>query len=393
MAAWLVERGHDVRVITAPPYYPEWKIGKGYTAYRWMRECWRGADVWRCPVWVPSRPGGGKRLLHLASFALSSFPIMLKQLLWRPDMVFVVEPPLFGAPIAWLVSRLGGAVAWLHIQDYEVDAAFELGILRGNWIKRVVLAGEHWLMRRFDVISTISQRMQARARAKGVSDTRLVKFPNWVDLETFSGIIVSQSLKYRTELGIPSRAVVALYSGNMGAKQGLELLGDVARLCASNDSAHLPIYFVFCGNGIARASLVAQCEGLEFVRFLDLQPSERLPELLAMADIHLLPQRAEAADLVMPSKLTGMLASSRPVVAAANSGTELAEVVEGCGLVVPPEDPQAMASAVRTLAADSALRRQLGAAGLDHAVRYMDREAVLKDFEAIAADFIARSSR
>jgi colanic acid biosynthesis glycosyl transferase WcaI len=115
---------------------------------------------------------------------------------------------------------------------------------------------------------------------------------------------------------------------------------------------------------------------------LDLQPAERLPDLLATADIHLLPQRADAADLVMPSKLTGMLASARAVVATAHTGTELANVVQTCGLVVPPEDPAALAQAIHTLALDAALRERLGAAGFAYTQAHLDREAVLQRFEA-----------
>lgn len=392
MAAWLVAQGHEVRVVTAPPYYPDWAVGAGYSARRWQRERWQGVDVWRCPLWVPHRPGGAKRLLHLASFALGSLPVMLRQLLWRPDMVWVVEPPLFCAPAAWAVARLAGARAWLHIQDYEVDAAFDLGLLKGPWLRRAVAAGERWLMRRFDVVSTISQRMRARAQAKGVDAARLVMFPNWVDVSAMApGAVGKNSVNhFRALLGIAPGTVVALYSGNMGAKQGLELLADVANLCLKQDGIAQPaVVFVFCGNGAGRAELVQRCVGLPHVHFLDLQPVALLPELLAMADIHLLPQRADAADLVMPSKLTGMLASARPVVATAKAGTELAQVVQGCGLVVPPEDARAMADAVVALAADAGLRTQLGAAGLRHAVQHMDGVAVLKSFELALTALVA----
>ena len=174
--------------------------------------------------------------------------------------------------------------------------------------------------------------------------------------------------------------VVALYSGNMGEKQGLEVLADVARLLAQEASQ---VVFVFCGSGAGRADLVARCQGLPNVRFLDLQPLAKLPDLLATADIHLLPQRADAADLVMPSKLTGMLASARPVVSTAHAGTELAGVVASCGLVVPPEDPAAMTAAIVTLAAYPDLRASLGVAGRAHALQHMDREAVLLRFEAM----------
>lgn len=401
MAVWLAARGHDVRVVTAPPYYPDWKVAKGYSKRIWQRHNWQGVDVWRCPLWVPVQPGGLKRVLHVISFVLGSLPAMLRQIAWRPDVVWVVLPPLFCATAALVVARLSGAKALMHIQDYEVDAAFDLGLLKGAFLKRVMLGCERWLMRRFDGVSTISGRMLARAARKGVDKPRLSLFPNWVDVAAMTmtngpgvpnvanlaGEISGNGVvsAYRAELGLPADAVVALYSGNMGAKQGLEVLAQVARLCAAAQDGHaaLTLRFVFCGNGVGRDALVAQCQGLPNVQFLDLQPAERLAELLALADVHLLPQRADAADLVMPSKLTGMLASARPVVATAHKGTELADVVASCGLVVPPKDPFEMAAAIVKLAASAELRAKLGAAGRAHALKNMDREAVLLRFEAM----------
>jgi colanic acid biosynthesis glycosyl transferase WcaI len=414
MAAWLAAQGHEVRVVTAPPYYPDWAVGAGYSARSWRRERWRTVDVWRCPLWVPLRPGGAKRLLHLASFALSSLPVMLRQVLWRPDVVWAVEPALFCAPAALVVARLSGAKAWLHVQDFEVDAAFDLGLLRGKLLRGVVAGAERWLMRRFDVVSTISQRMHQRLLDKGVAPANALLAPNWVDvlaitpdghksssqtveLEDGSGgkgvesksspvktaKAASTVNSFRLQLGIAPHALVALYSGNMGGKQGLELLAGVAKLCLAQAALGQPaIVFVFCGNGAGRADLVQRCAGLTNVHFLELQPIERLNELLAMADVHLLPQRADAADLVMPSKLTGMLASGRPVLATAHPGTELADVVQGCGVAVPPEDPAAMAQALIALAADSTRRKKLGAAGRVYALAHLDREAVLKKLES-----------
>ena len=376
LAAWLAARGHAVRVVTAPPYYPAWKIADGFTN-RWGVEDLCGGNslqVWRCPLWVPRQPGGLKRLLHLASFALSSCPVMLRQIFWRPDVVWVVEPALFCAPTAVVVARLSGARAWLHVQDFEVDAAFDLGLLRGMLVHGMVVLTERWLMRRFDVVSTISQRMFQRLLDKGVAPARTRLAVNWVDMAQFDLPSPEGVAAYRRELGLADGAVVALYSGNMGTKQGLELLAAVARLCPQ-------VVFVFCGNGAGRADLVARCQGLANVLFMPLQPVERLPDLLAMADVHLLPQRADAADLVMPSKLTGMLASARPVVATAHPGTELANVVQTCGLVVPPEDAPAFANALQVLAADPALCERLGAAGLLYAQSHLDKGAVLAKFE------------
>ncbi len=378
LAAWLAARGHQVRVVTAPPYYPAWAVSPGF-ANAYGTTQWNGVQVQRCPLWVPPQPGGAKRLVHLASFALSSLPLMLAQVFWRPQLVWVVEPALFCAPAAWGVARLSGAKAWLHVQDFEVDAAFDLGLLKGQRIRSFVAGVERWLMRRFDVVSTISQRMHQRLLSKGVDAAKALLAVNWVSLAQFATATSAGMAAYRRELNIPADAVVALYSGNMGGKQGLEILAEVAKLSAESLS---PVMFVFCGNGAGRANLVARCQGLPNVHFMDLQPAERLPDLLGMADIHLLPQRADAADLVMPSKLTGMLASARPVVATAQTGTELATVVQTCGLVVPPEDPAAIAKAVQTLAVDPAVRQRLGAEGYAYAQSHLDRDAVLQRFEA-----------
>lgn len=392
LATWLAARGYEVRVVTAPPFYPAWELSVGFKNM-WCVEGTRGKGnlrVWRCPLWVPRQPGGIKRLLHLASFALSSLPVMLRQLIWRPNVVWVVEPALFCAPTALAVARLCGAKAWLHVQDFEVDAAFDLGLLRAGFLRGVVAWAERWLMRRFDVVSTISQRMYQRLLAKGVSPAKATLAVNWVDLAAFAQPSPQGMMAYRQQLALPHGAVVALYSGNMGAKQGMELLAVVARLCPE-------VVFVFCGNGAGRADLVERCQGLSNVLFLPLQPVECLPALLAMADVHLLPQRADAADLVMPSKLTGMLASARPVVATAHPGTELANVVQTCGLVVPPEDAPAFANALQVLAADPALCERLGAAGLLYAQSHLDKGAVLarfeEDLQAVLATSQSFSSR
>lgn len=423
LAEWLAGRGHEVRVVTAPPYYPEWRVKNGYSGWWYRQELVAapssqpfsseevggrrslrhrgGVRVWRCPLWVPGQPSGPKRLLHLASFAASSFPVMLRQVWWRPEVVWAVEPPLFCAPTAWIVGRFCGGRSWLHVQDFEVDAAFDLGLLRSRVWRHVVSKIECWLMRRFDRVSTISDKMIRRLSDKGIAEG--VLFPNWVDTDQIFPL--SGPSPFRRKLGIADSDVVALYSGNMGRKQGLELLGEAARLleagsfssplhtdgggqgeeagkmAPSREKEVRSLLFVFCGNGPGRGELEATCVGLSNVRFLDLQPVERLNDLLNLADIHLLPQRADVADLVMPSKLTGMLASGRPVVATANRGTQLARVVEGRGIVVDPGDAAALSCAVGTLASDIHLRQRLGEAARSYALAHLGKEALLTAFE------------
>ena len=387
MAQWLAAQGHEVRVVTAPPYYPAWAVWQGYSATRFTREQWHGALVLRAPLWVPRKPTGLRRLLHLGSFALTSLPALFGQWRWRPDLVWVVVPAFACTPGALALARLAGAKAWLHIQDYEVDAAFELGLLKGKRLRAAVTWAESWLLRRFDRVSTISQRMLDRALGKGVDAAQLEHLPNWVDVSAVRPL--SQASSYRKELGIADDAVVALYSGNMGAKQGLEVLAELASLLRENAS----IQFVYCGEGVGRRALVQACAGLPNVRFLDLQPAERLPELLGLADIHLLPQRADAADLVMPSKLTGMLSSGRPVVAGARPDTELGQVVAHCGKLAVPDDAASFAAAVQSLAAQPDLRQALGRRARAWAEEKLSRDAVLRHFEQALQACIASRRR
>lgn len=394
LARHLAAQGHEVRVVTAPPYYPSWQVGEGFSGRSYTRAQQDGVGVWRCPLWVPKRVTGATRVLHHLSFAASSLPVMLRQLFWRPDVVWVVAPSLMCTPTAWLVARLSRAKAWLHIQDFELDAAFSLGILKNPKLKALALALERHVLRRFDVVSTISQNMRRMLLSKGVPSRATEMLPNWVDISHIGLPRDHASVApLRSSLGIEPDAIVCLYSGNMGAKQGLEILAEVAQHCSlAPEPVAQRLVFVFCGNGAGRDALSQACQGLSQVRFLDLQPLHVLPSLLALADIHLLPQRADAADLVMPSKLTGMLASGRPVVATAHAGTELACVVGGdsgagpasppLGLVVPPEVGPAMAQAVMNLAANPDLRQAMGAAARVYAETHLDQAAVLTRFAA-----------
>ncbi len=376
MAEWLTARGHAVQVVTAPPYYPAWRVGEGYSAWRYRREMLAGIHVWRCPLWVPPDPSGLTRVVHLASFALSSLPVVLWQgLRWRPDVVWVVEPAFFSTVGAWLAARLGGAKTWLHVQDFEIDVAFDLGLLSTTWLRRGVAACERWIMRRFDRVSTISERMLEQLAAKGVEAPRGLFFPNWVDTAKIYPLHGPSPL--RAELPIAVDTIVALYAGTMGEKQGLETMAEAARALTD----HPNIQFVFCGEGGARKRLSQMAEDLPNVRFLPLQPAERLNELLNLADMHLLPQRADSVDRVMPSKLTGMLASGRPVVATAHPHTQVAQVVTGCGMVTPPGDAAALAQAILHLATHPAERAQLGQTARTFALAQWSREGILRRFE------------
>jgi colanic acid biosynthesis glycosyl transferase WcaI len=370
MALWLAQHGHEVRVVAAPPYYPAWKVDRAYAWPPFRREQWRGVDVWRAPLWVPKTPSGAARLLHLLSFAITSFPVMIWQVSWRPNLVLTVAPAFMCAPAGLLTARLCGAKSWLHLQDFEVDVAFGMGLLKGALLRRVVLRIERWVLRRFRIVSTISGRMIERLLTKGVLPERTRYFPNWVDLARIRPV---SREGVRAALGIPADAVVVLFSGTLSGKQGLMVIPDAAaRLVARTD-----IVFVVCGEGLMKQNLDAAATNLTNMHMLPLQPSARLADLLGMADIHLLPQSPDAADLVLPSKLSGMLASGRPVIATCRSGSEISEIVSQCGVVVEPENGAELAMAVTRLADDTELRVDLGRRARAFAEGHFGMEAVL----------------
>ena len=384
MARWLASRGHRVQVVTAPPYYPEWRIKDGHAGHRYRSDpcvSQPGLTVLRCPLWVPRKVTGRTRILHLMSFALSSGPALLWMAIkQRPAVIMLVVPTLVCAPAAILVGKLLRTPIWLHVQDFEIDAMHAMGIAHtGGWTRHLALSIESWLMKRFDRVSSISPNMVSRLRSKGVHLHRAIEFPNWVDVTMISPQPTGRlSNPVRQKLNLPDDALVVLYAGNMGQKQGIEVVLEAARSLAD----HPRLRFVLAGAGAALENLKQQAQDLGNVQWLPLQPLELLNDLLNMADIHVLPQRADAADLVMPSKLTGMLASGRPVVGTADSNTQLGEVLDACGVRVAPGDAPALAKALSALADAPDTRELLGAKGRQHALDHLSHTAVLTGFES-----------
>ncbi|EHW2383745.1 colanic acid biosynthesis fucosyltransferase WcaI, partial [Salmonella enterica subsp. enterica serovar Enteritidis] len=279
MVAWMAQEGHEVRVITAPPYYPQWKVGERYSAWRYRREEGE-ATVWRCPLYVPKQPSTLKRLLHLGSFALSSFFPLMAQRRWKPDRIIGVVPTLFCTPGMRLLATLSGARTVLHIQDYEVDAMLGLGMAgkgkRGS-VARLATAFERSALRNVDNVSTISRSMMNKAREKGVAAEKILFFPNWSEVARFQDVNDADVTALRQQLGLPEGKKIVLYSGNIGEKQGLEKVIDAAERLRDR-----PLIFAIVGQGGGKARLenMARERGLANIKFLPLQPYDALPALL-----------------------------------------------------------------------------------------------------------------
>ncbi|KJC49483.1 glycosyl transferase [Bradyrhizobium sp. LTSP885] len=378
----LAAEGHEVRVITAPPYYPDWKIPAAFHKSYFRARNIGGVRVTRTPIYVPRRPSGLKRLVHHASFALTSaVPVLREAFSWRPDIMLSVAPSLMSAALVPFIARQVGAKSWLHVQDFEVDAAFDLGLLQNSLLRKTMLKVEAAILRSFDRVSSISSQMVDRLKSKGIAAERTTEVRNWIDTKAIFPRPKQSS--YREALGLGKDDIVALYSGTMSAKQGLDLVIEAAVLL---EGSHPRVHIILAGEGPQKAKLIEAGANRSRVHFLGLQPVERFNELMATADFHLIPQRAEAADLVLPSKLGAIFASGRPVIAMAGKGTGLAAEVEGAGLVIPPGDARALASAICTLSEDRAICVRLSAEGRNRSIERWDRQTIVRRW---AEDMVA----
>lgn len=372
----LAEEGNTISVVSAQPYYPAWRVFKEYNKYWYTNEVVsKSISITRCPHYVPLVPTGSKRILHHTSFALFSLPVFLwKALTWRPDVVFVVAPSLISAPVGWVGARLSRAKCWLHIQDLEVEAAFATGLLtektRIGWLARVF---ETWILSRFDKVSSISETMLKKISEKGVPENRLYELRNWADLSNIEPIVFEPKLK--EELGITAPYVL-LYSGNIANKQGLDIIPKAAKLLMHRQDTA----FIICGDGSFCSELKEMCGNIPAISFFPLQPKERLNELLGMATMHILPQVADAADLVLPSKLTNMLASGKPVIATALEGTALAKEIDGCGALVEPGNHIQLAETIEELLDNADMRTDYGNTARARALKRWDSVEILGRF-------------
>lgn len=378
LTAWLTKRGHDVKVITAFPYYPNWKVQQPYSGRWWKKEKPREREtIIRCPLYVPRQPSAVKRILHEFSFLISSSLILLASLFQKVDVVICVVTPFHLGIPARIFSWLKGVPMVYHIQDLQVDAAGDLKMIKNKSLLNTMKASEKWILKNADLVSTISDGMVKKIEAKGINGNKIHLFPNWVDLDYIHPLPKSKSL--RASLGfLPSDRIV-LYAGNLGEKQGLDMVIQVAHQLRREEN----LFFVIVGEGGVKnklQKLVHQYQ-LQNIRFLPLQRYENLGALLNMADLHLVPQRKAASDLCMPSKLSTIFAAGGCALITAEEGSTLHNIVyqHQLGILIKPEDPDGLKEGV--LKAFNRDRDVYMQNARTYAEQFLNKEKVLRTFE------------
>ncbi|MCB0965975.1 MAG: glycosyltransferase family 4 protein [Ilumatobacter sp.] len=369
----LAARGHELHVVTSLPWYRAHAIEDGWTGRLVRTE----RTAWGSVTRVHPFPGDDKsnlvrRAMGFVGFSVLAGVAALRAGGWfrRADAVIAMSPPLTLGLTGWLVARLRRGRLLFNIQDVFPDAAVRTGAITN----RRIIAVASWLERvsyhRADAVTVLSDdlRDNVAAKIRPAARERVHVIPNFVDTERIAP--GDRMTAYRAELGFDDRPVV-LYAGNVGFSQSLDLVVEAARRCPG-------LGFVVNGDGAARAELERRAADVPNLRFAGYQPIERLGEVLATGDIHVVPLRTGLGDVSVPSKTYSSLAAGRPVVASIDAGTEIPRLLEaaGAGLSVPPDDPDAFTAAIRELADDVERRSRLGSSGRAWVVEHASPAAI-----------------
>jgi colanic acid biosynthesis glycosyl transferase WcaI len=390
----LVARGHELHVVTSLPWYRHHRIERGWGGRPVRHEDTAWGRITRVHPFPTDKRNIPARAAAFAGFTVLSTAMGLRGRPGaRPDAVLAMSPPLTLGIAGWLAARRWGVPFVFNIQDVFPDVAVELGAITNPTVIRAASALERWTYRRADAVTVLSDDLRDNLVAKirgTVPDAhdRVRVIPNFVDTERVAPADPATG-GYRREFGLEGRRVV-MYAGNVGLSQSLDLVLAAARKLADRTD----VCFVINGGGSGRAALEAEAAGLDNVRFVDYQPRERLAEVLAAGDVHVVPLRRGLARSSVPSKTYSILAAGRPVVASVDEGTEVARVVEeaGAGIAVPPDDPDAFTAAVAALVDDPAGAAAMGRAGRAFVERWVSPAAVAERYEALFQELRDRRS-
>lgn len=358
----LADLGHEIHVVTALPWYREHKVESEWTQTTWrtrtMSTSW-GSVARLNPFAGDDKKNLWRRALGFIGFSVISVIAGLqagrasgdKR---RVDAVIAMSPPLTLGLSGWLIAKGRRAPLLFNIQDVFPDAAIETGAIKNKSVIAVARLLEKISYRAARVVTVLSDDLRENVATKlpPSHSKKVVVIPNFVDTKAIRPL--DRMTQYRQELGIDERLVV-MYAGNVGFSQSLNLLIEAAREFPD-------VAFVVNGSGAARASLESEARDVKNVIFGDYQPSERLAEVLATADIHVVLLKKGLGKVSVPSKTYSIMASGRAVVAAIDPGTEVVRLIEGgqCGLSVAPDDPSALIEALGTLLGNPRQIREFG---------------------------------
>jgi colanic acid biosynthesis glycosyl transferase WcaI len=389
---WLAKNGYKCTVLATYPYYPYWKVQEPYVRSRfWYRterqyfDSGGSITIHRCPMYIPAKPSGVKRILLDLSFLVSAF-FKLVQLLpaKKFDIVVTILPSVTLGLLGIFYKKIKGAKLLCHVHDLQIEAARDLKMIKSEKAIKALFRLEKFIFDKCDAITCVGEGMARKVKEKALKDSPL--FFNTTDLTLFHPIADRDRLKL--SFGFNPADKVILYSGAIGEKQGIETILYAAQELQSNTR----LKFVICGSGPFKDKLrsLAKSLKLQNVSFMPLQPIERFNRFLNMADVHLIVQKANAGDLVMPSKLNTVLAIGGVALITADKGSGMYSLVQNhqMGILVEAENQKALNKGILQAVTENTSEIALNAR--QYAESYLSIERIMKNFEA---SFLISDSR
>jgi colanic acid biosynthesis glycosyl transferase WcaI len=381
----LAARGHRLHVVTALPWYKQHRIEAEWAGSWSQTEETDWGWITRLHPFPTDKTNIPARAVAFAGFTGLAALAGLRPKL-RPDAVLVMSPPLIIGIAGVIAARRWRVPVVFNIQDVFPDVAVEVGAITNPQVIAAAKWLERTLYRSSDAVTVLSEDLRENLAAKlaGHGPERVRVIPNFVDVEAVHP--GERENAYRREFGLEGRTVV-MYAGNLGYSQPVGLLLEAAAALRDRED----LVFVVNGGGSARGDLERQAAGLDNVRFVGMQPKERLPEVLAAADVHTVLLKTGLARSSVPSKMYSILAAGRPTVASVDPDTEVERTLAtaDAGVTVPPEDAGALTSAITALADDRAERDRLGANGRRWVEQWLSPAAVAEAYETLFAELIA----
>lgn len=392
---YLVEESNHVEVITGFPYYPNWKLFKGYINFFYVNDEINGVRIKRCPVYIPYKPTGLKRILMDFSFYWSSLFVLLNKLFFlkRYDIVFVPCPSfLMGFHILLLRIFWRKTKFIFHIQDLQIDAALELGLIKQPYLKKLLFKTEKFVLNNSSFVSTISEGMREKILFKSDQLKDVFVMPNWVD----DNVIYSAkaNISIISDLGIPLDKKIFFYSGSIGEKQGIEVLLTIAPKLAI---LYPNLLFVISSSGPYKELLQAEVltNQISTILFIDLQPNNIFNHLLNYAHCHLVIQKKQAADLLLPSKLSNILAVGALSIITAEPITSLFNIVQNnnLGLVIEPENEFVLQETIQNVYANLISNQEsdkfndIRNNAKNYAAKYLNKKLIINSFMKYVHEF------
>lgn len=387
LADGLRARGHDVRVVTGLPHYPEWRVHDDYRARGSGDETIGDVPVRRLRHYVPEQhPTARTRIRMEASFAGA----VARESLADADVVVAVSPTLLSSAAVVAKARARRIPVGVIVQDLYGKGARETGAVGGR-LAAVLAEVESRLLRSATGVAVIHDQFVETLTAAGVPRDRLKVIRNWTHIGEALGPGADVA-DVRARRGWGDDDLVVLHAGNMGAKQGLENVVAAARLAGDRTDGRT-VRFVLLGDGNQRRALEAEAAGTPALEFIPPLPDEEFLNTLVAADVLLVNEKPGVGEMAVPSKLTTYFKIGKPVVAATDelSGAASEVRASGAGVVVPPGDPKSLLDSIFEVTADRTRMDRFAVAGQRYCREVLDRDAAISKYEEWCSELVARS--